>query len=44
MNVLYGNEGKEYRVDDVGQLYVPLEYEHATIEEGQEENEKSTKN
>ena len=43
MNVLYDDEGNKYPVDDFGQLYVPLRYEHADIEEGPAEKEKSTK-
>ena len=44
MNVLYDEEDNEDPVDNVGQLYVPLGFEHSVAEEGQEETEKNTKN
>ena len=44
-NVLYDSEGQEYPVDDYGQIYVPLESEHAGGEEQVEnETEKNIKN
>ena len=42
--MLYDDKGNEYSIDDFGQLYVPLGYEQADVEEGQAEKEKSTKN
>ena len=44
-NVLYDSEGQEYPVDDYGQIYVPLESEHAGGEDQvEDEKEKTTKN
>ena len=44
-NVLYDSEGQKYPVDDYGQIYVPLESEHAGGEEQvEDEKEKTTKN
>ena len=44
LNVLYDGDGNEYPVDDAGQLYVPLDFGYTVAEEGQEENDKDTKN
>ena len=45
LNVLYDEAGNEYPVDDAGQLYVPLEPEHAVTEgENEVENQNQTKN
>ena len=41
--MLYDEEGYEYTVDDFRQLYVPLGYEQADVEEGQVEKEKVQK-
>ena len=37
------DEGNEYRVDDYGQLYVPLRLEQSAVEEAQEEKDKNIK-
>ena len=45
LNVLYGEAGNEYPVDDAGQLYVPLRYKPAETEEViEEEKTKEIKN
>ena len=42
--MLYDNEGNEHPVDDFGQMYVPLGYEQADVQEGPVEKEKSIEN
>ena len=44
LNVLYDDDGNSYPVDDVGQLYVPLDYGQTVVESAEEENEKEVKN
>ena len=46
LNVLYDEDGQAYPVDDAGQLYVPLDFEHAAGggDGSEEEKGKSTKN
>ena len=42
---LYDDEGNQYPVNNVGQLYVPLEFEQAAIDgETKEETINQTKN
>ena len=42
--MLYDEDGNQYPVDDVGQLYVPLDFGQDVVREAQEENIKETKN
>ena len=44
MNVLYGEEGYEYPIDDYGQMYVPLQPEQTAAEVNEEGALKETKN
>ena len=44
LSVLYDDEGNAYPVDDVGQLYVPLESAQAVDESAEVEMQKETKN
>ena len=44
LSVLYDDEGNQYPIDDVGQLYVPLESVQYVGESAEVETEKHTKN
>ena len=41
--MLFDEDGNEYPMDDVGQLYVPLEFGQTVAEEAQVENINATK-
>ena len=44
LNVLYGDEGNSYHIDESGQLYVPLDFGQIVAESAKAEIGKDTKN